>query len=194
MRTPDPPGARRITRLKINSLASPTTTFGSKSVDLTQIPGITRGNVIQTRLDPPTRKEPEMTDQDLEELKQIAQNATPGQWTTGSTDFTGEFDYTVYGVKPIAPTDWAPDNSPAFAYCEGMDAQDATYVAAFDPPTVLALIDRIEKLEATIQQVRDLHEPEVNSVSALYPDPQCTCGENYPCPTVLALEGETDEV
>lgn len=42
--------SRGVVRLKVNSLASKSTSFGSKSVDLTKIKGVTRGNVIKSRL------------------------------------------------------------------------------------------------------------------------------------------------
>lgn len=36
---------------------------------------------------------------------------------------------------------------------------NAAHIATFDPPTVLALIDEIERLRATLDAVRELHRP-----------------------------------
>lgn len=96
---------------------------------------------------------------DLDHLKQVAQNATQGPWEINSATCGSEYgDYTIYGVKDVADADWATDDVPAFAYCEGMTKPDATYIAAFDPPTVQALIARIEELEAENERLRERQE------------------------------------
>lgn len=44
--------------------------------------------------------------------------------------------------------------------------------------------EAIEKME----RVKSIHQPSLNSTSALHPVPLCEgCGENYPCTTVKAL-------
>ena len=35
-----------------------------------------------------------------------------------------------------------------------------------------------------------LHRESRGSTSALYPNPICECGKDYPCPTIRALGGE----
>ena len=100
-----------------------------------------------------------MTDLNLAHLRSIAGAATPGPWHETPYD------------NAIESVDWD---------CIADDvyySQDRWYIATFDPPTVLALIDRIEELEAerdrwkerwqatvedadsqrtTVQRVRDL--------------------------------------
>lgn len=55
---------------------------------------------------------------------------------------------------------------------------------------VLALLDRVETAEQALQRVREQHQPRMNSMSALYPEPLCSCQSIYPCPTIRALEGD----
>lgn len=137
----------------------------------------------------------------LDHLKQIASAATQGPWEVNSATCGSDYgDYTIYGVKDVADADWATDDALAFAYCEGMTKPDATYIAAFDPPTVLALIARIEQAEhrvrrykalaetrlETIQRVRDYHQTQPAEEDM---DPRCRCGQYAPCLTIQALEG-----
>ena len=44
-----------------------------------------------------------------------------------------------------------------------------------------------------LERVLGLHVCLRNSASALYPTPLCTCGQNYPCLTVQAIEGAINE-
>lgn len=54
---------------------------------------------------------------------------------------------------------------------------------------LLTLLARAEKAEHALQRVRELHQPRMNSMSALYPEPLCSCQSLYPCLTIKALEG-----
>ena len=47
-------------------------------------------------------------------------------------------------------------------------------------------------LAAKVERVRELHRESRGSMSALYPNPICECGKDYPCPTIRALDGEAD--
>ena len=47
--------------------------------------------------------------------------------------------------------------------------------------------DEVGRLSAAVRRVRELHRESNGSLSALYPDPICGCGKDYPCPTVRAL-------
>lgn len=154
-----------------------------------------------------------MTDLNLQELKKIAQEATQGAWEINSATCGSEHgDYTIYGIKDVADADWVSDDAPAFAYCEGMTKPDATHIAAFDPPTVLALIARIEKLEAEntllVSDMKTVNEVTRNTVENLKATVQCVrdlhsrvdvwnecavCTEHaealpYPCPTIQEWE------
>ena len=66
----------------------------------------------------------------IDEIRERIDKATPGPWTvnseTGSTEFC---DYTVYGIEGVCDANWASDDSPAFAYCDGMTAEDADFIA-----------------------------------------------------------------
>ena len=48
----------------------------------------------------------------------------------------------------------------------------------------------VDRLTAAVVRVRELHRESHGSLSALYPNPLCECGKDYPCPTVRALGGE----
>lgn len=50
-------------------------------------------------------------------------------------------------------------------------------------------VARADRDEARIKAVEDLHQALPNSCSALYPSPLCSCGKDYPCPTIRALNG-----
>ena len=70
----------------------------------------------------------------LDQLRQVAGNATPGNWMwvndrEDERIRAGEFPYTH-----ITSTD-------------DVEGVNAVHIATFDPPTVLALIDRVELLE-----------------------------------------------
>ena len=87
---------------------------------------------------------------DLKTLREVAERATPGPWfwaMTKSDEHTslmrsGSGDYIIcpqaeIGDYGLSVTQWN-DVSPS----------DAAHIAAFDPPTVLALIDEVERLRA----------------------------------------------
>lgn len=42
--------------------------------------------------------------------------------------------------------------------------------------------------EAALARVRELHRESRGSMSALYSNPICECGKDYPCPTIRALD------
>ena len=50
-----------------------------------------------------------------------------------------------------------------------------------------ALRAEVERLATAVRQVRELHRESNGSMSALYPNPICECGKDYPCQTVRAL-------
>ena len=50
--------------------------------------------------------------------------------------------------------------------------------------------ERAEHAEAALARVRELHMESRSSMSALYPNPLCECGKDYPCPTIAAFGGE----
>lgn len=91
---------------------------------------------------------------DVSKLRETAEAATPGPWQTDGPFWVDPFDgrtdkaETRAGVtagadrKLVMPGEW-----------ETKDA-DAEHIATFDPPTVLALLDRLERAEAAVERVR----------------------------------------
>ncbi|MGO2150820.1 MAG: ead/Ea22-like family protein [Microbacterium gubbeenense] len=80
-----------------------------------------------------------MTAIDAKRLRKLAEKATPGEW------------WTTRDVRPHAV--WAgTGSSDDPGVCTSFTRPDATYIAAIDPPTLLALLDR---LEAAIAYVDD---------------------------------------
>lgn len=58
-----------------------------------------------------------------------------------------------------------------------------------DPlPALLDAAAERDALAAAVERVRALHQPEVNSTSALFPTPLCGCGDAHPCATIRALD------
>ncbi|OHU29058.1 hypothetical protein [Mycobacteroides chelonae] len=54
---------------------------------------------------------------------------------------------------------------------------------------VLATKQLAERQTHALNAVREIHRPLENSISALYPQPQCDgCGEDSPCATIRALD------
>lgn len=54
--------------------------------------------------------------------------------------------------------------------------------------TEIFLMKQIEKYKAQVERVRELHKRQVNSL----PNSEvcAACYDNYPCPTIQALDGE----
>ncbi len=88
----------------------------------------------------------------LDELRQVAERATPGPWEREGTGVLGEREAWDLGNGPArimkAQMPWQR---------ERMEA-NAEHVATFDPPTVLALIDRAEAAEQAVERVREVAE------------------------------------
>lgn len=115
-----------------------------------------------------TRK---ITPAQLDEIEAVAKEATPGPW-----EVIGGGEY----VTPIG--------LPAgFDDC-GVSPRDVHYIAAFDPPTVLALVAEVREMRAKVEWVRALHRADTQPALGLS---HCsTCGDVWPCATIKALGGE----
>lgn len=87
-----------------------------------------------------------MTDLDLTKLREIAEAATPGPW---------EFEPSGYSEcgEPRCCSEYWENRiwSQRLILAESMELSDvdATHIATFDPPTVIALLDEIERLRFT---------------------------------------------
>ena len=106
------------------------------------------------------------------------EEATKGPWEINSATCSSEYgEYVVYGVSGVADASWAPDDVPAFAYCEGMTEEDATFIATART-AVPELITRIEELEATLQRVQyaRANHPDIPECDRYTNDDPIVCG------------------
>lgn len=161
----------------------------------------------------PTQTPPPL---DLATLRVIAEGATEGPWRIYTVTDSG-------GRSAAVETAWAHDEQgeDTELVTDWCSPEDAAHIAAFDPPTVLALIARVEAAEAKIAAVRELHPesiaypllpdgtPDLNaapmgrvcltcsdeSIEGNLDDGEWTVEDGgnvfYPCPTIAALDGMT---
>ena len=87
------------------------------------------------------------TPRDWEELKKLAEAATPGPWDHETKKYS-EAIYTPHRFGPSISISWGAGsrNSPIWGTPERAKA-DAAFIAAFNPATVLELIAEVERLE-----------------------------------------------
>lgn len=91
-----------------------------------------------------------MADINLTELRKVAEAATPGPWTVDG-HVGSEYDDLVVAPYPGGEPGWVVGVAETETSPEG-----ATHIATFDPPTVLALLDRVAELEAVVGRVEAL--------------------------------------
>ena len=124
----------------------------------------------------------ELTDERLAELRKIAEETRPGGgWTADVYQVNDGDGHQVYGAD---------------AYGDGTSPA-AEHIAAFDPPTVLALLDEVEELRRRLDAVKARHAPVTVRYGDAPDELACrACGTHYeypvawPCPTVKAARGE----
>lgn len=94
------------------------------------------------------------------ELRALAEKATPGPWAlagwSGNTVLTKAWVDFDKGLVP-RPKSWTAISAPII---------DSRYIAAADPTTVLALLDRIAKLEAALRPVAIMADEMEKAASA----------------------------
>ena len=117
---------------------------------------------------------------DLDALRKVAEAATPPPWYV--VRLPGHEFAADVGTTPD------PDVGQAVAAATLADPacliEDAEHIAAFDPATVLTLLDRLEAAEAKVARVRAVH--------ADAGDGWCLgCDAECPCATWDALRGES---
>lgn len=85
---------------------------------------------------------------DLKKLRELAEAATPGPWEVSGTgqQVLKEADVT-YGNQRICETNSMASHYPGKTSCW----KNIAFIAAANPETVIALIDRIEKLEEALR-------------------------------------------
>src|SRR5690606_2803878 len=90
----------------------------------------------------------DLTPDRLQELRRIAEAATPGPWRVnkyGPTRRIMSIGAGKYGTDPVianVETFWSKREQEKY----GDHGANAVHIATFDPPTVLALLDEIERL------------------------------------------------
>ena len=125
-----------------------------------------------------------MTDLDLAAIRQRVEKATEGPWNTG-------FDYEKNDPIVLAPG--YIEHTIDYPLTEvGLEhgKADAEFIA-HAREDIPALLDEIDRLNVTIQRVRELHEPFTSGLADFCTE--CSShGYAYcdaPCPTIRALEG-----
>lgn len=93
---------------------------------------------------------------DLSHLMEVAEGATPGPWRQVVGGKSGplaivvsearEHGYELHNLESVQRTD--PEVWP---HMKAIYRRDATYIATFDPPTVLALLDRLREAEGALR-------------------------------------------
>lgn len=100
-----------------------------------------------------------MADLNLNELRKVAEAATPGPWV--ARDFSETYSdgsrTEAWSVEanetPVVDVAFDRDYGSPMG---GAESADARHIATFDPPTVLALLDRVAELEAVVGRVEAL--------------------------------------
>ena len=82
---------------------------------------------------------------DFQELKRLAEAATPGPWGISRNGST----ITSNQSHPIAIL-----SDPFHRQCEHGVGQDAEFISAANPQTILELIGRLERAEAELKEYR----------------------------------------
>ena len=85
-----------------------------------------------------------MTELDLTKLREIAEAATPGPWQARMTTFGDPNDGPTHSCVRVEGAHWT-DHLAVAEGCAEAD-RNMAHIAAFDPPTVIALIDELERL------------------------------------------------
>lgn len=133
-----------------------------------------------------------MADLNLTELRKVAEAAaTNAEW---------DFWYTEDGRLEMFVPNGTMDTLTVFRFvdyddcpeCARPDPADAAHIATFDPPTVLALLDRVGELEATVARVEADRDRQARAADAL----DRTCDELVESVVGLRAKAErlTDEL
>lgn len=90
----------------------------------------------------------------LKTLRDIALRATPGPWDwyTDGNPVDGATGFAVHSKSDTEDSRVGFDL--AVMEYDQMGLSDAKHIAAFDPPTVIQLLDRIEELESELAEYR----------------------------------------
>ncbi|WP_032384685.1 hypothetical protein [Rhodococcoides fascians] len=109
-------------------------------------------------------------------IEDRANAATEGPWAINRA--LGESQFSVGSANEFDVLDVDSDQS----------ARPSAEFIAHAREDIPALLAALRERDNTIAKVRELHQPRVNSTSALYPKPLCSCNSTYPCDTIAALD------
>ncbi|WP_269304889.1 ead/Ea22-like family protein [Aeromicrobium sp. HA] len=110
-----------------------------------------------------------MAELNLTELREVAEAATPGPWTWHEYRRSGDPlpylvgrggdpEFYVYDAEVIEPDHDGECGCRSACRLElRVRDVDQSHIATFDPPTVLALLDRVAELEAVVGRVEAVH-------------------------------------
>lgn len=82
---------------------------------------------------------------DIEQLRELAQAATPGPWTKGTYESEYAEAFERFGVH-------GPDGTQIVAVWE--NSADADYITAINPVVLLALLDMVEEMTRALHLTR----------------------------------------
>lgn len=90
-------------------------------------------------------------------------------------------------IEQAARAEYASDRAG-----EDWDREGSEYRDLYLTPVTAALAAVLPGLLApeviaALRAVLEEHRPRMDSVSALYPTPLCSCDQSFPCPTVTAI-------
>lgn len=110
---------------------------------------------------------------DLTQLREVAGQSTPGPWAV----YDRGIGYEVHNANGYELNG---------GMRETFTEADATHIATFDPPTVLALLSRLEQAEQAVQRVREVCDSEAYEVTNEYGTYNAVAVDNI----IEALDGD----
>lgn len=129
---------------------------------------------------------PDLTPDDRDRLRELAENATPGPWMLDRDQRDGWM--VVFGGNEY------PHGYNIIGSNEYLEPADAEFIAA-SRQAMPALLDMLgqalaerDHARAQVDRVRELHQPIEFPGQGRFCD---TCTTTWPCPTVRALDGES---
>ena len=127
-----------------------------------------------------------MTDLDLAAIRERVEQATEGPWAAW---YDQDGQPHMQGRLMVGNADAViPDGK---SWVEGVDINPvAECLIPEDREFIAHAREDVPALLDALQAVRELHKPRPNSTSALHPTPLCSCGTEYPCPTIQALDSD----
>lgn len=101
---------------------------------------------------------------DVERLREIAGKATPGDWPVET--WYGSMDGGFAAVGPHHLTPDGESDEPG-GVAETRALADARFIATFNPTTALALLSRLDALEAEVVKLRRVKDSAVRALGLL---------------------------